>query len=172
MAMRRLSLDRVWWVVSPGNPLKDHSNLAPLQERMRAAARCADHPRIDVTGVEKLWRIHHSAAFLQRIRNRRAGVHFIWLMGADGLAELHRWRNWKRLVSTLPVAVVSRPGWLAAPLFARASQSLADARLPEVRAGALWKHRPPVWIWLDGPRSPLSSTSLRQPHGNSLPVRS
>ena len=161
MALRRLRLDRVWWLVSPGNPLKDRSRLAPLAERCTQADEVADHPRIAVTGFEAALKIRFTVQTLRYLKRRRPDVRFVWIMGADSLASFHRWKGAAEIARLMPIAVIDRPGWTLTPLSSRTAQRFAGARLPENRAPTLADHTPPAWIFLHGPRSHLSSTAIR-----------
>jgi nicotinate-nucleotide adenylyltransferase len=162
LALRRLNLDRVWWLVTPGNPLKDNDRLPPLAERLAAARRMARHTRIDVTGFEAAIGVRYSYATVDYLVRRCAGVRFVWLIGADSLASFHGWRRWRDIAARLPIAVIDRPGSSFAPLNARAAVALAPVRIEESEARKLPEMRPPAWVFLHGPRSPLSSTALRQ----------
>jgi nicotinate-nucleotide adenylyltransferase len=161
LAMKRIGLDRVWWLVTPGNPLKDTSGLAPLAKRVAAARRLAHHPRIDVTDLEAKLGTRYTYATVEYLIRRCPGVHFVWIMGADNLRSFHRWQRWRDIAALVPIAVVDR---LGPSLYARAGvagQALARARIPEWAAKALPERRPPAWIYLHGLKSPLSSTALR-----------
>lgn len=162
IAMRRLGLDAVWWLVTPGNPLKDNRGLPPLQMRMEEAAKIARHPRILITGVEARWGLRFTVDVLRRLRARCPGVNFVWLMGSDNLAGFSRWRNWPEIAATVPLAVIDRPGTTLISLSGQAAARLAAARWPEHEARALPGKRPPAWVFLHGPRSSLSSTALRR----------
>lgn len=161
MALRRLGLDRVWWLVSPGNPLKNRNALAPIAERCAAARRIASHPRIAVTGLEAELGIRFTVQTLRYLTRRCAGVHFVWIMGADSLGSFHRWKGFGEIAQLMPIAVIDRPGSTMTPLSARAARRLAAARLPEAAASTLALRRPPAWTFLHGPRSTLSSTEIR-----------
>jgi len=161
VALRRLRLDRVWWLVTPGNPLKDTHGLPPQAMRMRAAAAVADHPRLVVTGLEAGLGTRYTAEVAARLVERLPGVRLVLVIGADSLASLHRWRDWRRLAATLPIAVVNRPGFAGAALSAPAALALARFRLPERDAPRLAYRRPPAWVFLVARRTPLSSTALR-----------
>lgn len=160
-ALRRLELDRIWWMVTPGNPLKDHGALPPITERIAASRELARDPRIVVTALEAGFATRYTADTLETLRRRRPGVSFVWVMGADSLASFHRWDRWRALAAAVPIAVVDRPdaalGALAAP-FARTH---ARSRLRESDAVTLPDRNPPAWVFLHGPLSPLSSTALR-----------
>ena len=160
-ALRRLGLDRVWWLVSPGNPLKDRTGLPPLPERCAEAAALAAHPRIAVTGFEAAIGARYTVETLRYLVRRRPGVRFVWIMGADSLASFHRWKAYHQIGRLMPIAVIDRPGSTLAPLSARASRLLEHARLPEDAALALADRRAPAWVFLHGPRSALSSTRIR-----------
>ncbi|MCJ2015068.1 nicotinate-nucleotide adenylyltransferase [Methylobacterium sp. J-076] len=160
-ALRRLRLDRVWWLVSPGNPLKDRSRLAPLADRCAQAARVAAHPRIAVTGFEAGLGVRFTVQTLRYLTRRRPGVRFVWIMGADSLANFHRWRGAAEIARLMPIAVIDRPGSTLAPLSAKTARRFAAARIPEAAAATLAGCRPPAWVFLHGPRSKLSSTAIR-----------
>lgn len=161
IALRRLRLDAVWWLVTPGNPLKALDGLPPLAVRLAAAQKVAAHPRIRVTGVEAALGTRYTVDTLAALRIRAPGVRFVWLMGADNLAQLGRWRDWPRLVRLAPFAVVDRPGATLRATWSRAAVALAARRLPEEAASALADCPPPAWCFLHAPRSELSSTMLR-----------
>lgn len=162
LAMRRLGLDRVWWLVTPGNPLKDIRALPELRARMRQAARVARHPRIDVSGVEAQIGSRYTADLADYLAARAPEVRFVWIMGSDNLAGFHRWERWRVIAQRLPIAVVNRPGSLAAPLSAPAAQALRRRRIAESAAPRLARRKPPAWVFLHGPRTAASSTALRR----------
>jgi len=161
LAMRRIGLDRVWWLVTPGNPLKDTSGLAPLHERVAAARKLAQHARIDVTDFEADLGITYTFATVNYLIRRCPGVHFVWIMGADNLRSFHRWQRWRDIARLVPIAVVDRLGPSLYSVASTAGQALAWARLPESAARTLPQRVPPAWIYLHGLKSPLSSTALR-----------
>jgi nicotinate-nucleotide adenylyltransferase len=161
IAMRQLGLDRVWWIVTPGNPLKNNTGLPPLAVRMEQARAIARHPRIDVTGFEAEIGTRYSYDTVAYLKRRCPDTRFVWIMGADNLRSFHRWQQWRRLASLAPFAVIDRPGstWTASR--APAAIALAGVRLRDGEALSLAHRMPPAWIFLYGPRSPLSSTALR-----------
>ncbi|HEX2017829.1 MAG TPA: nicotinate-nucleotide adenylyltransferase [Aurantimonas sp.] len=161
IARRRLRLDRIWWLVTPGNPLKDHGHLRPLAERLQAVRALADGPRTAVTAFEAAHRIRYSADTVDLLRLRRPGIRFVWIMGADSLVTFHRWQDWRRITEALPIAVVDRPGSSLAVLSAPMARLLASSRVPERDAASLAFRDPPAWVFLHGPRSPVSSTLIR-----------
>jgi nicotinate-nucleotide adenylyltransferase len=160
-AMKRLGLDRVWWLVTPGNPLKDTRGLPPLAHRMAAARRMAAHPRIDVTDLEAAIGTRFTCDTIAWLTRRFPAVRFVWIMGADNLASFHRWRNWRAIAARVPIAVIDRFGASLAAAAAPAGLALAKARIPESAARSLARRHPPAWVYLHGIKSPLSSTALR-----------
>lgn len=165
-AMKRLQLDRIWWLVTPGNPLKDTSVLPSLDQRMSAAEKVAHHPRIDVSCLETVIGTRYTYDTIAYLRRRCAGVNFVWIMGADNLAQFHRWESWRRIADTLPIAVVDRPPDSFRALSSVAAQALAPYRIDEQDAGILADRRAPSWVFLTGLKSSLSSTRLRNPDGS------
>jgi nicotinate-nucleotide adenylyltransferase len=161
LALRRLKLDRLWWMVTPGNPLKDQSGLPTTDERVAAAEAVAHHPRIDVTAFECELGTRYTVDTLAFLVRRCPGVRFVWVMGADNHAGFHRWRGWERIAAMMPCAVVDRPGWTLRATSSRAASRLARYRITESEAPLLADSAPPAWVFLHGPRSSLSSTALR-----------
>lgn len=162
IALKRLALDRVWWLVTPGNPLKGRSDLLPLEARVALAKEMMDDPRVVITDFEKGLNSSFTAATLAHLRLRYPGVRFVWLMGADCLAQFDRWRQWRQIFGTMPIAVVDRPGWRLPAVSSKAGRAYADRRLPEAEAPLLATAEPPRWTFLSGPTKQLSSTQLRQ----------
>jgi nicotinate-nucleotide adenylyltransferase len=165
-AIKRLQLDRVWWLLTPGNPLKDVGGLHDLGERAEAARRMAGDPRIDVSCLEAVIGTRYTVDTIIHLRRRVSGVHFVWIMGADNLAQFHRWKDWRRIASDVPIAVIDRPPQSFRALAAPAAQALARYRLPENQAARLADQQAPAWVFLTGMKSNLSSTGLRNPDGS------
>jgi nicotinate-nucleotide adenylyltransferase len=161
LALRRLGLDRVWWLVTPGNPLKDTGSLASLATRVAAAHALAHHPLIDVTDLEAQLGTGYTYETISYLVRRCPGVRFVWIMGADNLRSFHRWQRWRGIANLVPIAVVDRLGPSLYAMASAAGQALWRARLPEGAARTLADRRPPAWIYLHGLKSPLSSTALR-----------
>ncbi len=161
LALKRLKLDRVWWLVTPGNPLKDTRDLAPIAERLKAARALARHPRIDITGLEAVIKTRYTYDTIRWLTARCPGVQFVWIMGADNLRSFHRWQRWRDIAQLVPIVVIDR---LGPSLYAGASpaaQALVHARIPEYAAANLSSRPAPAWSFLHGLKSPLSSTALR-----------
>jgi nicotinate-nucleotide adenylyltransferase len=165
-AIKRLKLDRVWWLVTPGNPLKDHGPLPDLDQRAEAARQMANDPRIDVSCLEAVIGTRYTVDTITYLRRRAAGLRLVWIMGADNLAQFHRWQNWRRIASEVPIAVIDRPPQSFRAMAAPAAQALARYRLPENQAGRLADQRAPAWVFLTGMKLSLSSTGLRNPDGS------
>jgi nicotinate-nucleotide adenylyltransferase len=161
LAIKRLKLDRMWWLVTPGNPLKNTRGLAPLERRIAAARTLAHHPRIDITGFEAVINTRYTYDTLLFLLRRCPGVRFVWVMGADNLRSFYLWQNWRKIAQLIPIAVVDRMGTSLYATAGRAGQALMRFRLPEQDAAGLPDAHPPAWIYLHGLKSPLSSTALR-----------
>ena len=161
MVLRRLGLDRVWFLVTPGNPLKNHDGLAPLEARLAATREIAAHPAIAVTGLEAELGCDLTIDTIATLTTRLPGLSFVWIMGGDNLASFHQWHRWREIAGLVPIAVVDRPGATHAALRSPAALALARFRIPESAAARLAERRPPAWVYLHGRRSNLSSTALR-----------
>ena len=160
--LKRLALDRVWILVSPGNPLKDHSHLAPLAERVAATRALMDHQALEVTGFEAAHDFHYTHDTLTFLTSGHRGVQFVWIMGADSLMTFDRWERWEEIARLMPIAVYARPGATFKATQSPAASALAEFRLPEEAAETLADRAPPAWVYLHGIMSPLSSTAIRQ----------
>ena len=167
LALKRLELDRVWWLVTPGNPLKSTSGLAPLAERIAAADALTHDPRIAVTAFEAELGSRYTYQTVAYLRARCPGVRFVWIMGADNLRNFHRWQKWHAIARLVPIAVVDRLGPSLYSIGSVAGQALGRARIPESDAVSLADRRPPAWVFLHGLKSPLSSTALRAKRGRT-----
>ena len=165
-AIKRLKLDRVWWLVTPGNPLKELGGLRELNQRADAARKMADDPRIDVSCLESVIGTRYTVETIAYLRRRAGGLRFVWIMGADNLAQFHRWQNWRRIAYQVPMAVIDRPPQSFRALAAPAAHALERYRIPESDAGRLADQRAPAWVFLTGMKLNLSSTGLRNPDGS------
>lgn len=163
-ALRRFGLDRVWWLVSPGNPLKAHGP-APLALRMARARAVMRHPRVEVTDVEARLGTRHTAQTLAALGRLYPGVRFVWLMGADNLAQLHRWEDWRRIVEGVPVGVLARPGLRVSARRSVAAAVYARARLRPGEAPRLARAEPPAWCLVNMPMLDVSSSAIRAAGG-------
>ncbi|WP_244480401.1 nicotinate-nucleotide adenylyltransferase [Rhizobium sp. Root1220] len=167
IAIKRLALDQLWWMVTPGNPLKERNDLLPLAERVSLSERLAKHPAIKVTAFERDFGTSFTANTLARVKTRNPHVHFIWIMGADSLKSFHRWQKWQDIARTFPIAVIDRPGSTLSFLSSKMAKTFDFARVDEDDSRALWKRQAPAWTFIHGPRSGLSSTLIRRTNGTS-----
>lgn len=159
-ALRRFGLDRVWWLVSPGNPLKRHGP-APLIERLAAARALVDHPAICITGFEARVGTRYTAETLKALRHTCPGVLFTWLMGADNLVQFHRWERWRWIMRTVPIGVLARPGLRLAAQTSVAARAFRHARLPAAQSRRLGGAEAPAWCFVNMPMIDLSSSAIR-----------
>jgi len=167
LALKRLKLDRVWWLVTPGNPLKNTRGLAPLDKRIAAARALTNHPRIDVTGLEAIINTRYTYDTILWLIARCPRVRFVWIMGADNLRSFHRWQKWRGISKLVPIVVIDRLGPSLYAAASPAGQALGRARIPEHDAATLPDRHAPAWTFLHGLKSPLSSTALRALRGRT-----
>lgn len=160
-ALDALGLDEIWWLVSPGNPLKTKKGMAPLLARVASARRAARGAPIRVTAIERALGTVYTADTLARLVRRFPKRRFIWLMGADNLAQFHRWRDWRRIAALVPIAIVTRPGYDGAALKAPAWGWLRRFVRPATTARNWTMWRPPSLVLLSLPPDPISATALR-----------
>jgi len=160
LALQRFHLDRVWWLVSPGNPLKPDGPAA-FGRRMEASRAMLADPRVEVSDLEMQFGTRYTAETLAHLRPRYRGVRFVWLMGADNLAGFHRWQDWRSIFQAVPIGVLARPGNVIAAGLSPAARVYADARLSPARAGILPLCPAPRWCLVAGPTVKLSSTAIR-----------
>jgi nicotinate-nucleotide adenylyltransferase len=157
-ALKRLGLDQIWWLVTPGNPLKSPAK-SDLATRTAGAKAMAGDPRIAVTGFSGGSR--YTIDLLRALKRRFPGVNFVWLMGADNLAQFDRWRDWEKIFALLPIAVLDRPGFRLKARASKAAQRFLPYMVDESDAGGLATLIPPAWTILTHRLSPLSSSALR-----------
>ncbi len=173
-AMRRLGLDRVVWLVSPQNPLKDARDSAPLAERMAsaqaAAALAASGPAMIVSDFETRAGTQWTIDTLRALTARHPGVRFVWLMGSDNLASFHRWRGWTDIMRMMPMAVIARPGSLLESRAAPAARRFAGHRISSREARLLPDRTAPAWTYLRAPLNPRTSTALRAARDAAQPL--
>jgi nicotinate-nucleotide adenylyltransferase len=161
LALKRLNLDRVWWLVTPGNPLKNTRGLKAIETRIAAARALTSDPRIEVTGLEAVINTRYTYDTINFLIRRSRGVRFVWIMGADNLRSFARWQNWRRIAALLPIVIVDRVGPSLYATGSVAAHALARFRIPDWAAATLAGRKPPAWVYLHGLKSPLSSTALR-----------
>lgn len=166
-ALKLFNLDAVWWLVTPGNPLKagDDYQYDSYETRLAAARRVADHPRIVISNFEVRKNTQYTVDTIEALRELWPQMNFIWLMGADSLAGFHQWKNWRAIASSVPIAVFNRPGFESAALASDAARELALFRIPSGRAGELVAAEPPAWAFIEETANPLSATEIRKARG-------
>jgi len=161
-AMKRMGLDQVWWLVSPGNPLKSR-HPAPIADRMARARAVMQHPRVKITALEGVLGTRATADTVDQLRKLYPGVTFVWLMGADNLVQFHRWDRWRDILRSVAVGVLARPG---SGVAARMSVAARAFRVHRVARGETLRGRkPPVWAFVNLPLNAASSTAIRAKGG-------
>lgn len=159
-ALERFGLDRVWWLVSPGNPLKTRGP-APMLDRLRAARAVMEHPSVSVTHIEADLGTRYTAETIAALQARYVGVRFVWLMGADNLAQFHLWQDWQEIMARVPVGVLARPGDRISARMSRAARMYREDRLIGRAAQLLGQSAAPKWSFVNLPMSKSSSTAIR-----------
>ena len=166
LALKRLRLDEVWWMLTPQNPLKNARDTAPFEKRLKAATRVAGHPRIRVTDIERRLGTRHTADTLALLLARFPKHSFVWLMGADNLVQVSEWKDWRRIFRLVPIAVFSRPPYSKRALVARAARVFARSWAAESRARSIAAMSAPAWVFLHTRPHPGSATSIRARRGS------
>lgn len=161
LALKLLGLDYVWWLVSPQNPLKSRRGMASLADRLAEARRVARHPRIRITAIETALGTTFTAETLDRLHEHFPATRFVWLMGADNLTQIPRWRNWTRIFETTPIAVFSRPPYSLGALHGQAARRYRRHRVGQRQARQLPGMEPPAWVFFQNPLHPASATAIR-----------
>lgn len=159
-ALKRFGIDGVWWLVTPGNPLKRHQP-APLEQRIAYARQLMDDPRVQITGVEALLGTHKTADTIAALQNAYPRLHFVWLMGSDNLVQFSQWDRWREIAARVPIGVLSRPGTRLAARMSKAARIMAPARLPARQSRLLGSAKAPAWVMVDMPMSNASSSAIR-----------
>lgn len=162
LALRLLGLDQVWAMVSPQNPLKDKADMAPQVLRLASAKVVMQrHPRLLATDIETHLGTRYTADTLEQLKTRFPRVRFVWLMGADNLAQMHKWKRWRRIFSAVPIAILARAPYSRKALAAPAAQAMGHFRRPAGAARALATMSPPAWVFMHTPLHPASATEIR-----------
>jgi len=162
--LRKLELDALWVLVTPGNPLKNRADLAPLETRVLTTRAVMTNPAIRVTGFEAAHGFSYSWQTILFLKKTLKDRRFVWIMGADNMVHFHRWERWRDIAAMLPMAVYVRPGSGRAPA-ARAATTLSRYRIDEADAATLASRPAPAWVYLHGLMSPLSSSAIRAKSG-------
>lgn len=159
-ALKEFGLDQIWWLVTPGNPLKKDAP-ADMDRRIAASAALANHPRIKITDIERHMGTRYTAETLTELTKRYCDVRFVWLMGSDSLADFHRWDRWADIMNMMPIGVLARPGQQVRAGSSFAARRFARYRLAPRRSTALPFRQAPCWSLLTGPMMKISSTDIR-----------
>jgi nicotinate-nucleotide adenylyltransferase len=161
MALKKLKLDEIWWLVSPQNPLKPVKGMAPLKDRLKQAQKIAADRRIKVTDIETRLGTRYTADTLAALKRQFPFLDFVWLMGADNLAQIALWDRWQSIFQAVPIAVFDRPAYSLSALNAKAAQRFSRSRVAPAAAGALAGLAPPAWSFIRLRLHPASATQIR-----------
>ena len=159
-AIKRFALDEVWWLVSPGNPIKEQGP-APFEKRMAAAQALMQHPRVKVSDFEARVGTRYTSETLAALIKAFPQHRFVWLMGADNLHQFHRWQDWRGIMDTVPVGVLARPRSRISARNSVAARAYRDARLPGHASRLLGQAKAPCWCFVNVPMMGVSSTAIR-----------
>jgi nicotinate-nucleotide adenylyltransferase len=159
-ALKRFGLDQVWWLVSPGNPLKTRGP-APMQERIAHASEVMDHPKVQVTGIEERLKTRYTAQTLRALQQLYPKQRFVWLMGADNLAQFHLWQDWKDIAQRVPLGILARPGQRISARLSRAASLYAPYRIAGRNSQQLAHASAPAWCFVNVPMTDVSSSAIR-----------
>jgi nicotinate-nucleotide adenylyltransferase len=162
LALKRLRLHEIWWLVSPQNPLKPVAGMAPFAERVASAEAMARHPRIKVSDIERRLGTRYTADTVRALKRRFPRHRFVWLMGADNLRQIPDWQNWARIFMELSIAVFDRPSYSFKALAGKAVARFRRHRLRSRAAALLADRKPPAWVFLRNPLHPASATAIRR----------
>lgn len=161
IALRRLKLDAVFWLVSPQNPLKDAAGMASLERRLQRAREVAGHPNVFVTSIETALGTRFTFDTLRAVKTEFPKAKFVWLMGGDNLASFHLWHRWEDIAKLMPMAVIARPRFTTRALASPAAQQLRAARKSVSDSGNLAMQAPPAWVFIQERLDPASATAIR-----------
>ncbi len=161
VALRRLHLDEVWWLVSPHNPLKEEAPVFDIDERLRLCSKLVNTRNIHIKDIERQLGTRYSIDTVRALQTRFPKTRFVWIMGADNLVQLPEWRAWTELMRTIPVAVVARPRYHLRACFGKAAIRFKKDRLDPTDGPRLPAQRSPAWTIFFTELFPISSTAIR-----------
>ncbi|MER2519892.1 MAG: nicotinate-nucleotide adenylyltransferase [Bdellovibrionales bacterium] len=168
-AMKALDLDRVWWLVSPQNPIKPLQGMAPLATRLCEAQHMVRaQPNIVATDIEREMGTKYTVDTLKQLKKRFPRARFVWLMGADNMRQIPLWRQWPAIFGQVPLAILRRPGYVVGHNLGKAAQRFASASIPARQGRLLALQNPPRWTVLDNRLNPQSSTRIREKAQDSM----
>ncbi|MFC1674105.1 nicotinate-nucleotide adenylyltransferase [Pseudomonadota bacterium] len=167
-SLERLGLDELWWLVSPQNPLKPAAGMASLKDRLAGAGEVAKcDPRIRVTDVESRLGTRYTVDTLAALKSKYPDAAFVWIIGADNLRQMPKWKGWRAIFRAVPIAVFPRAPYSLRALGGRAAWRFARAQIPASRAKRLADLDPPAWVFLRAPLHGQSATRIRRLNGKN-----
>ena len=161
LAIKRLSLDKLWWLVSPQNPLKPKDDMAGIEERVQHAVKVSGHPKIKVMTIESYLNTQYTIEILEILTQRFPSTRFVWIMGADNLVQFSEWKDWEKIASLVRIAVFDRPNFSLKSLASKMPRRFFRNRLRERQGLVLRNKFPPAWIFFHTNLSHISSTKIR-----------
>jgi nicotinate-nucleotide adenylyltransferase len=166
LALKRLKLDQLWWLVSPGNPLKPKLGMASLKDRVKAARKIsACNPDIVVSDIENSFSTCYTVDTIEALKAEFPEISFVWIMGADLLVQVPQWKRWRALFKIVPIAIFARPAYSARVLSGKAVRRFNGARVARCRIGSLAKMKPPAWAYVRTQLNNQSATNIRAKDG-------
>ena len=160
-ALTHLGLDEVWWLVSPQNPLKSTDGMATEASRVTTARATAIHPKIKVANLEQVLGTQYTVDTLAALQRQAPQTHFVWLMGADNLIQLPKWRQWQDIMASVPIAIFGRPDYSLQAMTSKVAKQYARFRLHPTAAENLALSPPPAWTFIHYRQDPISATLIR-----------
>ena len=161
-ALKRLRLNTIWWLVSTQNPLKSKTGMRPLIDRLNTAQSIANHPKVSVKPIEFQLNTLYTADTIRTLKKRYRQTKFVWIMGADNLAQFTEWKDWNKIATMVSIAVFNRPGYSQKALSSRMARRYSGRRISECKSALLAKFKPPRWVFLHTLLNPISSTKIRE----------
>jgi len=158
--LRELALDRIWWMVSPQNPLKPKQ--PSYESRVKTVEALNLKPRMEISHIEREFGTHYTIDMIRKAQMRFPRTRFAFLMGADNFAQFPKWKDWQEIAARVPVAVIARPGDGVKPRLSKTARMLSEYRLPEEHSHILQYLQPPLWTFLTPPLNSLSSSAIRK----------
>ena len=163
MALDRLGLDELWWLVSPQNPLKSTDGMGSLASRLKTAKEVAKaEPRIRVADTESRLKTRYTVDTLAALQAENPNFRFVWIIGADNLRQIPKWKGWRQIFRMVPIAVFPRAPYSLRALNGRAAKRFSRAQIPSRQAYGLALKTPPAWVFLKAPLNAQSATRIRR----------
>lgn len=160
-ALDHIELDEIWWLVSPGNPLKSDKDQDTYDQRFQSALNIVNDDRIVISDLEKKLKTRFTVDTLSKVKSEFSDHYFIWLMGADNLAQFDQWKDWQKIANTVPIAIFNRPSYSNTYKNSIAAKTLEKFRIDQTDIRKLYKLKPPAWSFYEATNNPTSSTALR-----------